>query len=152
MPSGKSDLMEAEVALPSEFQKSSALFSCDLTFPFVVSRSAATITRDECLHLNDILGVKTLSGCHNIKHTLTNRDDSFHTGVIAADDTNHRSSWLMPKMARRMTKNSPHHVSKWRPDVTVDESDCARLRDLLTKKMGSLADANEHLPAACKKM
>jgi hypothetical protein len=102
--------------------------------------------------LNDILGVKTLSSCHNIKHTLTNRDDSFHSGEIAADDTKHRSSWLMPRLARRMTKDSPHHVSKWRPDVTVDEADCAKLRALLTEKMGSPAEAKEHLPAACKNM
>mmetsp|Transcript_15825 Transcript_15825/g.25666 ORF Transcript_15825/g.25666 Transcript_15825/m.25666 type:complete len:116 (+) Transcript_15825:84-431(+) len=114
--------------------------------------SSATITRDECLHLNDILGVKTLSGCHNIKHTMTGRDDTFHTQGISEEDKNHRSSWLMPKLARRMTKNSPHHVSKWRPDVTVDKNDCSRLRDLLTEKMGSRADAEEHLPTACKRM
>ena len=112
----------------------------------------AAITRDECLHLNDILGVKTLSGCHNIKHRLTNRDDSFNHGEINDEETRHRSSWLMPKMARRMTKNSPHHVSKWRQDVTVDDSDCARLRALLTEKMGSPAEAEEHLPKACKRL
>jgi hypothetical protein len=109
----------------------------------------ATISRDKCLHLNDILGVKTLSGCHNLKHTLTNRDDTFST-TGDNDETRHRSSWLMPRMARRMTKTSPHHVSKWRADVTVDDSDCAKLRALLTEKMGSPADAAEHLPAACK--
>jgi hypothetical protein len=109
----------------------------------------ATISRDECLALNDILGVKTLSGCHNLKHTLTNRDDAFST-TGDNDEARHRSSWLMPRVARRMTKNSPHHVSKWRADVTVDSSDCAKLRALLTEKMGSPADAAEHLPAACK--
>eukprot|EP00980_Cylindrotheca_fusiformis_P007018 scaffold1474_cov132-Cylindrotheca_fusiformis.AAC.14 len=116
-------------------------------------KQSETISRDECLHLNDILGVKTLAGCHNIKHTLSKRDDSFHTGSkIEDDEVNHRSSWLMPRMARRMTKNSPHHVSKWRPDVYVDDSDCAKLRALLTEKMGSPADAEEHLPRACKRM
>ncbi|KAG7352426.1 hypothetical protein IV203_029175 [Nitzschia inconspicua] len=114
--------------------------------------SSQTISRAECLTLNDILGVKTLSGCHNIKHTLTNRDDHFHSDGIQDSDTTHRNSWLMPHLARRMTKNSPHHVSKWRQDVTVDSSDCTRLRALLVEKMGSPADAEEHLPKACKRM
>ena len=123
--------------------------------PLIALASSLTVclavTRDECLHLNDILGVKTLSGCHNIKHTLSKRDDSFATGSSIEENT-HRSSWLMPRMARRMTRTSPHHVSKWRPDVTVDDSDCARLRALLTEKMGSPADAETHLPDACKRM
>jgi hypothetical protein len=51
-----------------------------------------------------------------------------------------------------MTKNSPHHVSKWRPDVTVDASDCSRLRAMLTEKMGDPKDAEEHLPKACKRL
>jgi hypothetical protein len=57
----------------------------------------------------------------------------------------------MPRIARRMTKNSPHHVSNWRADVTVDEHECAKLRALLTEKMGSPMDAEDHLPAACKR-
>jgi len=113
----------------------------------------ATVSRDECLHLNDILGVKTLGGCYNLKHTMSKRDDSFSTEQsIGAEDTKHRSSWLMPRMARRMTKTSPHHVSKWRPDVTVDDHDCAKLRALLVEKMGSFIEAEEHLPKACKRM
>jgi hypothetical protein len=113
--------------------------------------SSATITRDECLHLNDILGVKTLSACHNVKHAIK-ADDSFTTqnSIANEDETRHRNSWLMPRMARRMTKNSPHHVTNWRQNVTVDDADCSRLRALLTEKMGSPADAEEHLPAACK--
>lgn len=115
------------------------------------SRPAATVSRDECLHLNDILGVKTLSGCYNIKHRMTNRDDPFATDQgIPKEETRHRSSWLMPRMARRMTRNHPNHVSKWRQDVTIDDADCARLRAMLTEKMGSPIDAEEHLPAACK--
>jgi hypothetical protein len=39
-----------------------------------------------------------------------------------------------------------------RPDVTVDEKDRSRLRALLTEKMGSPGDAEEHLPKACKRM
>mmetsp|Transcript_23966 Transcript_23966/g.56596 ORF Transcript_23966/g.56596 Transcript_23966/m.56596 type:complete len:123 (-) Transcript_23966:79-447(-) len=112
-----------------------------------------TVSRDECLHLNDILGSKTLSSCYNLKHTLRNRDDSFHTSQkISDDDTNHRNSWLMPKMARRMTTKSRFHVSQWRPsEVKIDDSDCAKLRALLTEKMGSPEDAEEHLPTACKR-
>ena len=59
---------------------------------------------------------------------------------------------MMPKLARRMTTKSKYHPSKWRPDVTVDDSDCSRLRALLTEKLGSPEDAEEHLPAACKRM
>jgi hypothetical protein len=106
------------------------------------------------LHLNDILGVKTLSGCHNLKHTLPSRDDAFTNlseRPFEADEEKHRSSWLMPKVARRMTKNSPHHVSNWRVDVTIDDSDCAKLRALLTEKMGSPLEAEAHLPSACKR-
>jgi hypothetical protein len=113
-----------------------------------------TVSRDECLHLNDILGVKTLSGCHNLKHTLPARDDAFTTGSdrpFEADENKHRSSWLMPRLARRMTKNSPHHVSNWRTDVNVDDSDCAKLRALLTEKMGSPVEAEAYLPSACKR-
>ncbi|KAL3941208.1 MAG: hypothetical protein SGBAC_004383 [Bacillariaceae sp.] len=113
----------------------------------------SAISRSECLDLNDILGVKTLPGCHNIKHTLSKRDDSFNTSSnIGVEEEKHRSSWLMPRIARRMTKNSPHHVSKWRSEVFVDDSDCARLRALLTEKMGSPAEAEEHLPGVCKRM
>ena len=111
---------------------------------------AATISRDECLHLNDILGVKTLSACHNVKHAIKS-DDRFLTHGQVEEDT-HRNSWLMPRMARRMTKGSPHHVTNWRQDVTVDSADCARLRALLTERMGSPADAEDHLPAACKRL
>ena len=122
----------------------------------IKSSIAATITREECLHLNDILGVKTLSGCHNIKHTLSKRDDAFIASDqgegLSKDDTDHRSSWLMPKVARRMTRNSPHHVSNWRPDVTVNRDDCSRIRALLAERMGSAKDAEEHLPKACRKM
>lgn len=57
----------------------------------------------------------------------------------------------MPQLARRMTKNSPYHVSNWRLDVTIDESECAKLRALLTEKMGSPIEAEVQLPAACKR-
>jgi hypothetical protein len=111
------------------------------------------VTHDECMHLNDILGSKTLSRCYNLKHVMSGRDDSFHTDrKIADDDTDHRNSWLMPKMARRMTTKSKYHVSKARSDITVDGDDCARLRALLIDKMGSLEDAEEYLPEACKRM
>eukprot|EP00533_Pseudo-nitzschia_delicatissima_P012310 CAMPEP_0197269098 /NCGR_PEP_ID=MMETSP1432-20130617/4642_1 /TAXON_ID=44447 /ORGANISM="Pseudo-nitzschia delicatissima, Strain UNC1205" /LENGTH=121 /DNA_ID=CAMNT_0042734205 /DNA_START=44 /DNA_END=409 /DNA_ORIENTATION=+ len=112
----------------------------------------STVSRDECLHLNDILGSKTLSSCYNLKHTLSKRDDSFHTSQkIGDEDTKHRNSWLMPRMARRMTTKSRFHVSNWRPEVHVNDSECSKLRALLVEKMGSLEDAEEYLPAACKR-
>mmetsp|Transcript_2337 Transcript_2337/g.6452 ORF Transcript_2337/g.6452 Transcript_2337/m.6452 type:complete len:120 (-) Transcript_2337:287-646(-) len=116
---------------------------------------AGVVSRDECLHLNDILGVKTLAACHNLKHEMPDRDDRFTTSQdspFQQDETKHRSSWLMPRFARRMTKHSKHHVSQWRTEVTVDDSECANLRKLLTERMGSAMDANDHLPAVCKKL
>jgi hypothetical protein len=50
-----------------------------------------------------------------------------------------------------MTTKSRFHVSQWRPEAKVDDSDCAKLRALLTEKMGSPEEAEEHLPAACKR-
>eukprot|EP00538_Stauroneis_constricta_P001324 CAMPEP_0119565016 /NCGR_PEP_ID=MMETSP1352-20130426/28726_1 /TAXON_ID=265584 /ORGANISM="Stauroneis constricta, Strain CCMP1120" /LENGTH=117 /DNA_ID=CAMNT_0007613853 /DNA_START=6 /DNA_END=359 /DNA_ORIENTATION=+ len=113
------------------------------------------VSRDECLHLNDILGVKTLAGCHNLKHELPNRDDRFTNSAsqpFSEDETKHRSSWLMPRMARRMTRTSKHHVSQWRTEVNVNAGECDKLRKLLSERMGSVADGEEHLPAACKKL
>ena len=111
--------------------------------------------------MNDILGVKTLPTCYNVKHAIK-ADDRFTThneiggGNTAQqddDEVRHRNSWLMPRMARRMTRDSKHHVTNWRQkDVSIDEADCARLRALLTEKMGSPADAEDHLPAACQRM
>jgi hypothetical protein len=131
-----------------------ALAHKDLAFHSISLSPLATVSRDECLTLNDILGVKTLSGCHNLKHSLPSRDDAFTDGSetpFQADENKHRSSWLMPQLARRMTKNSPYHVSNWRLDVTIDESECAKLRALLTEKMGSPIEAEVQLPAACKR-
>ena len=131
------------------------------TSPLVHDCHAAKVSRDECLHLNDILGVKTLPTCYNVKHAIK-ADDRFTThneiggGNTAQqddDEVRHRNSWLMPRMARRMTRDSKHHVTNWRQkDVSIDEADCARLRALLTEKMGSPADAEDHLPAACRRM
>jgi predicted transposase YbfD/YdcC len=87
---------------------------------------------------------------------LAKRDDAFISSDqgkgLSDGDTHHRNSWLMPKMARRLTRNSPHHVSNWRPDVTVNLDDCRRIRSLLVEKMGSIHDAEQYLPRACKKM
>ena len=108
--------------------------------------------------MNDILGVKTLGGCSAIRHTLPGVDDNFVTastkeGVFSdeRDATKHRNSWLMPRMARRITRNNKHHASNWRQDVTVDSAECAKLRALLTEKMGSPMEAEPHLPEACKR-
>lgn len=123
-----------------------------LLIPRTLDQTIASVSRAECLHLNDILGVKTLSGCYNIKHPLKN-DDKFDMqgGIPEEDAAKHRNSWLMPRMARRMTRNSKHHVTNWRQDVTVEESDCSRLRALLTERLGSPAEAEDFLPAACKR-
>jgi len=88
-----------------------------------------------------------------VKHSIK-VDDRFttHNEIPSDDEQKHRNSWWMPHLARRMTRDSRHHVTNWRQDVTVDDADCARLRALLTEKMGSPAEAEEHLPAACKRM
>jgi hypothetical protein len=116
------------------------------------------VSRDECLHLNDILGVETLGGCSAIRHALPGADDKFFTVSNKSeafsderDQTMHRNSWLMPRMARRMTQNNKYHASQARADVMVDEAECAKLRALLTERMGSPLEAEPHIPAACKR-
>lgn len=131
---------------------SSSHSSCfHASFPLILP---ATISREECLDLNDILGSKTLSSCHAYKHSIKADDRFTVAGEIAnEDEEKHRNSWLMPRMARRMTKQSRHSVANWRQNsVTVDDAECAKLRALLTEKMGNPADAEEHLPSACKRM
>ena len=89
-----------------------------------------------------------------MKHSVPSRDDGFITGTSSeVDEAKHRSSWLWPQLARRMTRDSKHHVSNWRSnDVQVDSAECAKLRALLTEKMGSPVEAEAHLPAACKRL
>lgn len=68
---------------------------------------SAAISKDECLILNDILGPETTAGCGSLHHDM---DDNFTTPGAdkfqGRDSTHHRNSWLMPKMARRMTRNN----------------------------------------------
>jgi hypothetical protein len=114
----------------------------------------ATISKDECMILNDILGNKTPSGCDIMSRSST--EDGFtNPGADkkfeGRDETKHRNSWLMPRMARRMTKNSKHHVSNWRQDVTVSEDECNNLAAILSEKLGE-QKARANLPKACQKM
>mmetsp|Transcript_26734 Transcript_26734/g.40421 ORF Transcript_26734/g.40421 Transcript_26734/m.40421 type:complete len:116 (+) Transcript_26734:90-437(+) len=113
---------------------------------------SGTISRDECLNLNDILGVHTPSGCYSLTHNSGNDKFTYshNEGHFQGEDADrHRNSWLMPKMARRLTKKSKYHVSNWRQPVTVNEKECEDIRKALEKKLGS-KEAKLNLPKACK--
>lgn len=99
--------------------------------------------------LNNVLGIDTTPpGCLPL---LRNRggddftvptDDPFQ----GPDKDKHRTSWLMPRLARRMTKNSEFHVSKWRKPVMVTKDECNRIRKHLA---AAGEDVDDYLPKAC---
>ena len=101
--------------------------------------------------LNEVLGTKTPSGCFALSRN--SMEDNFTVPGAnkfeGDDDIKHRNSWLMPKMARRMTRNNKYHVSQWRQNPTVDSSECDRLRASLTEKVGA-EEVNALLPRACQ--
>lgn len=101
--------------------------------------------------LNDLLGRETPSGCYSMMHN--SGDDPFtypnDKQFEGEDAKKHRNSWLMPRLARRLTKNSEYHVSKWRKPVTVDAAECAKIRKALEDKVG-VNEAVTKLPEACR--
>jgi hypothetical protein len=103
--------------------------------------------------LNDILGNKTLSGCDIMSRN--GMEDPFTipggNNFEGRDETKHRNSWLMPRVARRMTKKNSLHVSNWRKEVTVNEDECNNLAAILSEKVGE-EKARANLPKACQKM
>jgi Lon protease-like protein len=103
--------------------------------------------------LNEILGTKTPSGCFSLSHN--DGEDPFTVPGAkkfeGKDDVKHRNSWLMPRMARRMTKNNKFHVSNWRKEVTVTEDECNNLAAILSEKLGE-KEALANLPKACQNM
>lgn len=100
-----------------------------------------------------MLGNKTPPGCDSLSHNYL--DDNFTTPDLGAskfegkDESKHRNSWLMPRMARRMTRHNKYHVSNWKQNVTIDSKECERIRELLEKNEDYIA--KEHLPEACQK-
>mmetsp|Transcript_22402 Transcript_22402/g.32527 ORF Transcript_22402/g.32527 Transcript_22402/m.32527 type:complete len:115 (-) Transcript_22402:279-623(-) len=109
------------------------------------------ISNEECGTLNKILGSKAPSGCFAIAHNY--KDDPFTIPskqvFVGEDDEKHRNSWLWPRMARRLTRSSPMHVSQWRKPVEVDSKECEAIRKALTAKVGA-QEAELKLPKACK--
>mmetsp|Transcript_21720 Transcript_21720/g.66930 ORF Transcript_21720/g.66930 Transcript_21720/m.66930 type:complete len:122 (-) Transcript_21720:181-546(-) len=118
-----------------------------------MSKEMVGITNDECFVLNDLLGNSTPGGCFALAHvnkgddafTMPTKGDAFKD----ADAEVHRNSWLWPRLARRITKNSDFHVSKWRKPVEVDSSQCKVLLAALTKHVGA-KEAKLKLPKGCK--
>ena len=105
---------------------------CSTLLSFALFRLAATISPNECERLNDYLGPKTPGGCFVLGHN--DGDDPFTHGVEKGetpfqgkDATHHRNSWLWPKLARRVTKNSDLHQSRWRRPVEVSGDECSRI-------------------------
>lgn len=125
-----------------------------IVIPF--SYLAATISPNECERLNDYLGPKTPGGCFVLGHN--DGDDPFTHGVEKGetpfqgkDATHHRNSWLWPKLARRVTKNSDLHQSRWRRPVEVSGDECNRIYNLLKLKLEDSQEALDELPVGCKK-
>jgi hypothetical protein len=139
------------IGIPNEHHES---LLCTCLSSLFTTLCTATISKDECKILNDILGNKTPSGCDIMSRnstedpfTIPGADKKFE----GRDETKHRNSWLMPRMARRMTKNNKYHVSNWRDDVTVTEDECNNLAAILSEKLGE-QEARANLPKACQKM
>jgi hypothetical protein len=105
-----------------------SLFSLHLSF-------TATISKDECAILNNILGNKTLSGCDSNQFNIPGGENL--TG--------------MPLGARRMTKKNSLHASNGRKQVTVNEDECNNLAAILSEQVGE-KEARANLPMACQKM
>jgi len=112
------------------------------------------VSKKECLELNGVIEDKYLPpGCLSL---LRLQDDPFASPQSSAetvfqgkDKEVHRNSWLWPKMARRLTKDSPAHVSNWRKPVHVDDSQCSAILEALKSKVGDSLAATK-LPQACK--
>lgn len=118
------------------------------------STMSGIITKDECMFLNDTLGTRTPSACFALSRS--DHDDPF----TVPDSTNkfegrdavkHRNSWLMPRLARRLTRDNKYHVSNWRQYPTVDVDECNKIREALSKKIGPI-EAEAHLPKACNSL
>jgi hypothetical protein len=111
------------------------------------------ISLDECKILNQILdGKETPRGCYSLNHISGEDKFTYHhnDNRFQGDDVeHHRMSWLMPKTARRLTKNSKYHVSQWRQPVEVEASECKRILTALESALGDVAEANKSLPKAC---
>jgi hypothetical protein len=129
---------------------------CFTLLSFALFRLAATISPNECERLNDYLGPKTPGGCFVLGHN--DGDDPFTHGVEKGetpfqgkDATHHRNSWLWPKLARRVTKNSDLHQSRWRRPVEVSGDECSRIYNLLKLKLEDSQEALDELPVGCKK-
>jgi hypothetical protein len=109
-----------------------------------------SVSRDECVVLNDILLHKSPPGCYSMSHN--SGEDKFtypnDSPFVGDDAKQHRNSWLMPKLARRLTKDSKYHVSNWRQPVAIDAEQCAGLRKQLEEKMNKSEVASK-MPEAC---
>lgn len=92
------------------------------------------------------------NGCLSLLHV--DGDDKFafanDNQFVGEDAVRHRNSWLMPRLARRMTKNSEYHVSKWSQPVPASSDQCARIRKALQEQLGD-TEAAAKLPKACRK-
>ena len=113
--------------------------------------SAGQVTKDECLALNGAISDKYLpTGCLSLLRAQSDPFASPQTSsekvFVGKDKEVHRNSWLWPKMARRLTRDSPAHVSNWRKPVTVDENKCEIIEKALKEKFGDISK----LPKACQ--
>jgi len=119
------------------------------------STNTAHISRDECLILNELLSrTDTPIGCYSLTHNSGNDKFTYahsENKFQGEDATHHRNSWLMPRMACRLTQSSKFHVSQWRQAVEVNADECEAIRTALEKNTG-VSDVLEKLPNACKSL
>ena len=118
-----------------------------------IPHPSGSISRDECCVLNEILLQKSPDGCNGM--ALNSGNDRFtypnDTPFVGDDAKQHRNSWLMPNLARRLTKDSKFHVSQWRQPVTIDAEQCNTLRQMLEETMGK-DDVADKMPKACRQV
>ena len=104
------------------------------------------INKNECENLSKILGDSAPSSCSIYRHGIEDpfsvpKDETFK----GEDAEKHRQSWLWPRFARRLTKKSDQHVSKWQKPASISSDECAVIREALAK-LGKEDD----LPKSCK--
>jgi hypothetical protein len=65
------------------------------------------------------------------------------------DSKMHRNSWLMPRFARRLTKDSKAHPSHWRKPALATPEECAKIQQVLQDVLKTPQEVQAYLPKAC---
>jgi len=108
--------------------------------------SLGQVGKTECEALNEILGDGSLKGCEiylqGIQDPMSVPDGDPFQGK---DKDLYRNSWLWPRLARKLTRGSPNHISNWQKPVEIDADQCAVILKALQEK-----GAEDKIPVVCK--